>query len=178
MKKDVIIEIPKNSKIKYEIENGTIKIDRILSGSNTYPQNYGFFENTLDWDGDPLDALVISNDSFLPGVIVPVRVLGAMKMIDNGETDTKLITVIDVDKRFENIKSLKDVSKHILDEIQDFFQNYKNLENKFVEVMGFEDIEFATKEFKETQELYNKYKEMDKKEFIEKMKNLYPKKYK
>lgn len=179
MIKTVIIEIPKHSNVKYELnpETGRFVVDRILYGSSVYPQNYGYFENTLDWDGDALDSLVISNHSFLPGVEVEVRVLGVMHMIDGGETDSKIISVINNDPRFKNIKTLEDVSKHLLDEIKDFFETYKNLQNKKVSVSGFGGLAEAEKEFNETIELYNKYKDMDKEEFIKEMKIKHPNKY-
>ncbi len=177
MKLNAVIEIPKGSNIKYELEDGKIKVDRILFGSMTYPLNYGFFENTLDWDGDPLDALVLADQEFMPGVEVPVRVLGAVKMIDGGETDTKIIAVIDVDPRYEHVKTLEDVSPHTLKEVKDFFENYKNLQNKEVRIEGFEGLEFAIEEYKETVELHEKYGSMDKDEFIAKMKVEHPEKY-
>jgi inorganic pyrophosphatase len=98
---DVTIEIPKNSNIKYEYDRktGKISVDRILYGPSVYPQNYGFLPEALDWDGDELDVLVFADQSFQPGIIVPARIVGALEMIDNGETDTKLIAVIDCDPR-------------------------------------------------------------------------------
>ncbi len=177
---DVIIEIPKKSNIKYEydLEKKSFKVDRILYGANVYPQNYGFIDKTLDWDGDPLDVLVISDHSFIPGTIVPTRILGAMKMIDNGETDTKLIGVIENDIRFNNINKLQDLNQAYLNEIQDFFENYKNLQKKKVEINGFEDEEYAIKEINITKEMYLKYKDMKKESFIELMKSENPNKYK
>lgn len=177
MKENIIIEIPKGSNIKYEIEDGKIKVDRILYGSMIYPLNYGYFENTIDWDGDPLDVLVFSDHELLPGVEVPIRIIGAMKMIDGGETDTKILGVIDVDPRYNNINELKDIEPHKLDEIKDFFENYKNLQNKSVIINGFEGKEYAIKELKETKDLYLKYKDLDKEFFIEKMKKEHPNKY-
>ncbi len=177
MKENVIIEIPKGSNIKYEIEDGKIKVDRILFGSMSYPMNYGFFENTLDWDGDPLDVLVISDHSFGVGVEVPIRILGAVKMIDGGETDTKLIAVIDVDPRYQNIKTINDVDEHRLKEVVDFFENYKNLQNKEVKINGIEGLEYAVNELKETKALFEKYGSMNKKDFIEKMQKEHPDKY-
>ena len=177
MKENVIIEIPKGSNIKYEIEDGKIKVDRILFGAMNYPMNYGFFENTLDWDGDPLDVLVFADHEFMPGVEVPVRIIGAVKMIDGGETDTKILAVIDVDPRYNNVKSLEDIEQHKLDEIRDFFENYKNLQKKEVKINGFEGVEYALNELKETRELYSKYGEMDSEEFIKKMKIEHPDKY-
>ncbi|BDV02276.1 MAG: inorganic pyrophosphatase [Candidatus Hepatoplasma vulgare] len=177
MKEDIVIEIPKGSNVKYEILNGNIVVDRILFGSMFYPENYGYFEETLDWDGDPLDAIVISEQGFYPKSRVKVRIIGAMKMIDGGETDTKIITVIDVDPRFDHIKKLEDIPKHQLNIYKDFFENYKNLQNKKVIIGGFENLEFALKEIKEAKELYKKYKNLDKKTFINKMRKEFPNKY-
>ncbi len=127
--------------------------------------------------GDPLDALVLADQEFMPGVEVPVRVLGAMKMIDGGETDTKLITVIDVDPRYEHVKTLEDIPAHLLKELKDFFENYKNLQNKECRIEGFEGVEYAEKEFNETKELFEKYGSMDSDEFVAKMKVEHPEKY-
>ncbi len=179
MKKNIGVEIPKNSKVKYEIDsNGKLFVDRILFGTEVYPHNYGFIENTLDWDGDALDGLVISNEAFFPNSIVPTRILGAMEMIDGGETDTKLISVIDVDPRFNHIKTIDDLPKHMLDEIRNFFENYKKLQKKEVIIKGFQGLEFAKEVFKECTDLYNKYNDMDKEKFIAKMKKEHPDKYK
>lgn len=177
--KNAIIEIPKGSNVKYEInpDTGRIEVDRILFGAMAYPQNYGFFENTLDWDGDPLDILVVANHEFLPGVQVPARILGAMKMIDGGETDTKLIGVIDCDPRFNNIKTLDDLEPHLLAEIKDFFENYKNLQKKPVKITGFEGLEWALEELEECKDLFNKYSKMDKDDFIKLMMKEHPEKY-
>jgi inorganic pyrophosphatase len=101
-----------------------------------------------------------------------------MKMIDGGETDTKLITVIDVDPRYADVLTLEDVQPHVLKEIQDFFENYKNLQDKTVEINGFEGIEYAEKEFLETENLYIEYRDMPKDQFIAKMKQDHPEKYK
>lgn len=179
MKLDVIVEIPKGSNIKYEYDIHTkrIKIDRILFGSETYPQNYGFIENTLDFDGDPLDVLIISNHSFFPGTTIPTRILGTMEMIDGGETDTKLIGVIDVDPRFKNYKTLNDIPKHLLSEIESFFKTYKLLQKKEVLIKGFKDQKFASAILKECQELFNNYKNTPKANFIKEMKKKYPNKY-
>ncbi|MDE6473364.1 MAG: inorganic diphosphatase [Ureaplasma sp.] len=180
MKLNAIIEIPKKSDVKYEFNRETkqIEVDRVLYGSMSYPQNYGFLKEALDYDGDELDMLIIANHSFLPGVVVPVRLLGAMEMIDSGETDTKLIGVIDCDPRFEEYKTLENVPKHLLKEIEDFFANYKNLQNKKVEVLGFKDYNWAVKEYNECVKLMNKYKDVPKAEFIKIMQKEHPEKYK
>ena len=177
MKTNIIIEIPKGSNIKYEIEDGIVKVDRILFGSMVYPQNYGFFRETLDWDGDPLDVLVFSDQPFLPGTEVPIKIIGAVKMIDGGETDTKILGVIDVDPRYTNINSIDDIQPHLLGEIKDFFENYKNLQKKEVIINGFEGVEYALKELEETKELYKNWNHLDKDKFIEKMKIEHPEKF-
>lgn len=180
MKLNVTIEIPKKSNVKYEYDRKTkqISVDRILFGTEVYPHNYGFIKEALDWDGDELDALVIADQSFMPGVSVPVRIIGAMEMIDDGETDTKLISIIDCDPRYKHINSLKDLGEHSLKEIQNFFETYKLLQNKKVVIKGFKDSDWAIKEYKECVDLMNKYGSMDKDEFISKMKKEHPEKYK
>lgn len=180
MKLNVIIEIPKDSKIKYEYDRKTqqIIVDRILYGSSSYPLNYGFIKEALDWDGDELDALIISDQVFIPGAVVPVRVVGAMEMIDQNETDTKLITVIDCDPRYKHINDLSDVNEHLLKEIKDFFQTYKNLQNKQVIIQGFQNKDWAVCEYHECVQLMNEYGKLDKDEFVEKMKKIHPEKYK
>ena len=179
MKIEVTIEIPKHSNVKYEYDRQTksIKVDRILFGSEVYPQNYGFLPEALDWDGDELDILVLSDQSFMPGVKVPARIIGAMEMIDSGETDTKLIGVIDCDPRYSNINSINDINEHLLKEISNFFQNYKILQNKKVIVKGFKDKTWAIKEYDECVQLMKKYGNLTKEEFIEKMKKEHPDKY-
>lgn len=177
---NVKIEIPKGSKIKYEFNRATneIAIDRILYGPSGYPQNYGFLKEALDWDGDELDVLVVADQSINPGILVPTRIIGAMEMIDGGEIDTKLIGVIDCDPRYSHIKTMNDINKHLLLEIKDFFQTYKNLQNKKVEIIGFKDADWAAKEYNNCVDLMKKYGKMDKEEFLSKMKKEHPEKYK
>lgn len=179
MKIEVTIEIPKHSNVKYEYDRQTksIKVDRILFGSEVYPQNYGFLPEALDWDGDELDIFVLSDQSFMPGVKVPARIIGAMEMIDSGETDTKLIGVIDCDPRYSHINSINDINEHLLKEISNFFQNYKILQNKKVVVKGFKEKAWAINEYNECVDLMKKYGQLPKEEFIEKMKKEHPDKY-
>ncbi|MDR1991213.1 MAG: inorganic diphosphatase [Mycoplasmataceae bacterium] len=176
---DVVIEIPKDSKVKYEYDRTTkqIKVDRILYGSNIYPQNYGFIPGALDWDGDELDVLVYAQQSFNPGTIVPTRIIGALEMIDDGETDTKLIGIIAVDPRFKDKKTLQDLPEHSLKEIKNFFETYKLLQNKKVIVKQFKDTAWAIKEYQECVTLMQKYGKLPKEQFIQKMKNEHPQKY-
>lgn len=139
MKNDVveaIIEIPFRSRNKYEVdhESGKIKLDRVLYSAMAYPAEYGFLENTLALDGDPLDILVIGTEPTYPGCIVPARVIGYLEAVDNGHEDYKLISVVDVDPRYDEIKELKDLSPFILEEIKNFFENYKTLQKIEVKV--------------------------------------------
>ncbi|WP_330463602.1 inorganic diphosphatase [Metamycoplasma gateae] len=176
----VNIEIPKNSKIKYEYDRktGKIKVDRILREGFRYPANYGYISEALDWDGDELDVLVYSPEEFMPGVVVEARIIGAMKMIDSGETDTKLIAVHADDYRLDHIKSLGDIDKMWLRSVEIFFKNYKYFKGpNITNVSGFENIEWAEKEYNECVELMEKYGSLDKEEFINKMKELHPDKY-
>lgn len=138
---ECIIEIPMGTKNKYEVnkETGRITLDRVLYSALTYPGEYGFIENTLSEDGDPLDILIISYYPTFPGCVVSARVLGYLTVIDNGEHDEKVIAVVDKDPRFENINELEDLTEHQKAEIKDFFQNYKTLQKIKVEIEDFHD---------------------------------------
>lgn len=150
---DAIIEIPMGTKNKFEVnkETGRITLDRVLYSALSYPGEYGFIENTLADDKDPLDILVLSSYPTFPGCVVSARVLGYLKVIDNGENDEKVIAVVDKDPRFDDINSLNDLTEHQKAEIKDFFQNYKTLQNIKVETKDFYPLE-------ETIELINKCK--------------------
>ena len=176
----VIIEIPKDSNVKYEFNRKTqkIEIDRILRDGFKYPANYGFIPEALDWDGDELDVLIYSSHKFIPGVVANVRVVGAMQMIDDGETDTKLLAVHADDYKLESINKLEDLPKDFLDQVKTFFSTYKNWKREGItKVPGFKDATWAAKEYEECVELMNKYKNMDKDEFIKKMMQEHPEKY-
>ena len=176
----VKIEIPKDSNIKYEYnrKSGSIEVDRILRDGFKYPANYGFIPNTLDWDGDELDVILYSNERFFTGVDLNARIVGAMKMIDDGETDTKLIAVHNDDYRLDNIQSLEDLPKEFLDSIKTFFSTYKNWKKVGItKVSGFEDKNWAKNELDECLELMKKYGTLSKKEFISKMKIEHKEKY-
>ena len=133
---DALIEIPLGSKNKYELDEktGRIKLDRVLYAAMIYPAEYGILEHTLAPDGDPLDILVICSEPTFPGCIVPARVLGCLTMIDDGKLDYKLISVVDCDPRYADVKELEDLSPFVLKEISNFFANYKVLQNVTVEV--------------------------------------------
>ncbi len=143
---EAIIEIPMGTKNKYEIDKAKdrIKLDRVLYSEMTYPAEYGYIEETLAEDNDPLDILVLASTKTFPGCIVDARVIGYLDMIDNDEKDHKIIAVMDKDPRFEDIHTIQDVNKHTLREIRHFFQTYKDLQqNKKVEVYDFHSQEEA-----------------------------------
>lgn len=176
---DVTIEIPKNSKVKYEYNRATGKIvvDRILFGPSAYPQNYGYLTEALDYDGDELDVIVIADQEFIPGITVPTRIIGAMEMIDGNETDTKLIGVINCDPRYNQYNSIKDLPPHLLLEVKDFFETYKRLQSKSVLIKGFKDVKWAKQEYDICKKLMDEYKNLPKNDFIKLMKVKYPEKY-
>lgn len=142
---DALIEIPLNSRNKYEVDHktGRIHLDRVLYSAMSYPTEYGIIENTLAPDGDPLDILVICKESTFPGCIVPARVLGYLTMTDGGRKDYKLISVVDCDPRYDNVKELSDLPSFELDEIANFFQNYKVLQGIKVETGDYHGKEEA-----------------------------------
>lgn len=153
---DAIIEIPFRSRNKFEIdhETGRIKLDRVLYSAMGYPAEYGFLEDTLALDGDPLDILVIGTEPTYPGCIVPARVVGYLMVVDNGNEDYKLISVVDCDPRYDEIKELKDLSPFILDEIKNFFENYKTLQQIEVKVGDYHNKEEALELIRTCKERY------------------------
>ena len=137
-----VIEIPRGSRNKYEVdhETGRVFLDRVLYTNFVYPADYGFFENTLGGDGDPLDALVLLEYPLFPGVGVKVRPVAMLVMEDDGGVDEKVLCVQDKDPRWQHIQDLKDVPKQTLDEIEHFFTRYKDLEpGKWVKIQGWQD---------------------------------------
>jgi inorganic pyrophosphatase len=135
---NVVIEIPSGSKCKYELDkmSGTISVDRIIASAVYYPGNYGFIPRTMAEDGDPLDALVLSQVSFHPGIMVRVRPIGLMGMTDDGEPDDKILCVPLGDPRFREVRAVEDLPAGVIQEIQEFFRVYKNLEEKEVVIKG------------------------------------------
>ncbi len=155
---NVIIEILRGSSNKYEVDkkSGLIKLDRVFYSPMHYPLDYGYLPQTWWHDGDPLDALVMTTHPLLPGVLVEVRPIGVLRMKDNGEQDEKIIAVAAKDPRFEEYQDIDDMSGHLKKELKHFFEEYKNLENKKVEVLSIENREAALAVIREGVELYKK----------------------
>lgn len=153
---NVIIEIPKGSHNKYEIDKktGLIALDRALSSTQHYPYDYGFVPQTHWKDGDPLDVIVLTTSPLFPGVLVKVRPVAIMHMIDNGEHDEKIIAVPAADPRWVPVQDLKDINPHTIKELEHFYLTYKNLEHKEVNITGFEGVEAARKAFEEGKAMY------------------------
>lgn len=154
---NVIIEIPKLSRVKYELdkETGLIHVDRVLYSPMHYPTNYGFVPQTLWDDGDPLDVLVMSHEPFVPGCLVEVRPIGIMEMHDDGEGDAKILAVPTKDPRFNNVTDIRNLEPHTLDEISHFFRVYKDLQKKEVVVGDWLGHEEAEKAVDHSIEVYN-----------------------
>ncbi len=155
---NVIVEIPKGSKNKYEIdkETGLIALDRAMHTSQDYPFDYGFAPQTLWDDGDALDVVILTTYPLFPGILVAVRPVAIMHMIDSGEGDDKVIAVPLDDPRWSEVQDIADINKHTLKEMEHFFTTYKKIQNKVVEVSGFEGKDAAHKAVLKSIELYKK----------------------
>jgi len=140
---DVLIEIPKNSHIKYEYDKelNALRCDRILHTPLKYFFNYGFIQNTLSGDGDPLDVVVLMEDELVPCSYIKCKILGCLETSDDDGDDPKLIAcpISKIDPAFKNIHNITDIKQHTLDKIKYFFMHYKDLENKQVRVGNYLD---------------------------------------
>jgi inorganic pyrophosphatase len=151
---DVVIEIPRGSRNKYEMDHqtGRIRLDRMLFTSTVYPLDSGFIDNTLAEDGDPLDALVWLDDPTFPGCLVTVRPVAVFWMTDEGGPDAKVLTVPAADPRRGGVRDLADVPPYLTAEIGHFFDIYKELEpGKSTDVRGWMDRTEAERVIKEAQ---------------------------
>jgi inorganic pyrophosphatase len=153
-----IVEIPTGAKGKYELdkESGLLRLDRVLFSSVRYPGNYGFIPRTYCDDGDPLDILILSQIDFPPLCIVECTVIGVMRMIDNGESDDKIIAVAKDDVSVNHMTDIEDLPPHTTREIQRFFEDYTKLEHKEVLVEHFLGREDAYRIILESIMLYQK----------------------
>ncbi len=140
-----VIEIPKGSKIKYELdkETGVMKLDRILHTSTHYPSNYGLIPRTYADDEDPLDVLVLCSEALNPMTLVRCYPIGVIRMIDSGRHDDKIIAIPFDDPNYNCYHSIDELPAHVFDEMKHFFSVYKELENKTTAVNEVEDMETA-----------------------------------
>jgi inorganic pyrophosphatase len=158
---NVIIEVPMGvAPIKYEFdkEAGALMVDRFLHTAMYYPCNYGFVPHTLSGDGDPADMLVVSTAPIVAGAVIPVRPVGVLVMEDDGGMDEKILAVptTKIFPYYENIKNYTDLPQILLDQIQHFFEHYKDLEKgKWVKVVGWKDKETAVSLIREAIERYS-----------------------
>lgn len=151
-----VIEVPKGSKTKYELDkgNGLIRVDRILFSSVQYPANYGFIPRTYCGDHDPLDILVLCQETIVPLAVMRAKPIGVMKMLDQGEADDKIIAVHVDDPEYAHYDSIDQLPPHRMLEVRRFFEDYKKLEKKLVVVEKFLGADDARRIVAEALELY------------------------
>ena len=156
----VIIEIPKFSKNKYEIdkETGIIALDRVMHTAQDYPFDYGFVPQTLFDDGDALDVVLLTTYPLFPGILVKARPIAIMEMIDGGDRDDKVVAVPVGDPRFDHIHDLGDLNKHFMKEMAHFFETYKKIQSKEVSVGAWHGKDFAMQAFTKSVAMYKENK--------------------
>ena len=153
---NALIEIPEGSRTKYELDKktGLLKMDRVIHSSFHYPINYGFIPQTYGLDNDPLDILVICSQALQSLCLVEDKVIGNMQMIDSGEHDDKIIAVALKDPSVNHITSIEEMPKHFISELRNYFEQYKVLENKEVQIEEFQSKEAAYTIIRDSIELY------------------------
>jgi inorganic pyrophosphatase len=153
---NMIVEIPKGSKVKYELdkETGLLRLDRFLYSAVYYPGDYGFIPQSLWEDNDPLDIFVFTNESIHPLTLCEVRVIGVLHMVDENESDDKIIAVYANDPRFKDRRTISDIPQHYLLELKHFFETYKALQKRKVKVFTIRGTEAAYKAIAKSQKLY------------------------
>lgn len=154
---NVIVEINKGSKNKYEIdkETGMITLDRALYSAQSFPFDYGFIPRTLWDDGDAVDVVLLTTNPLPPGILVRARPVAIMSMVDSGEADDKVLAVPVDDPRWAKVQDLADINAHTVKEIEHFFSTYKQLQNKEVKINGFKGKAEAEAAFVRGCELYS-----------------------
>src|SRR5579862_9196968 len=159
-----IIEIPFGSSVKYELDkpSGMIKLDRVLYSAVYYPANYGFIPQTLAEDDDPLDVLVLCQETVVPLTLIHARAIGLMTMLDGGKQDHKIIAVATEDPEFNSYREASEMPTHRLTMLRRFFQDYKQLEGKAVEV---EEIQPAKDAYPIILDALHRYSEQRRKGF-------------
>ena len=155
---NMIVEIPKGSRVKYELDKktGLLKRDRVLYSAVVYPGDYGFVPQTYWEDGDPLDIIVMTYDATYPNTLCEVKVIGVVRMTDNNEEDDKLIAVYSDDPRCKEWTDIHHIPQHFLAEIRNFFETYTVLQKKKVVVFDILGVKEAQAAIKKGQQLYNK----------------------
>ncbi|MAT96989.1 MAG: inorganic pyrophosphatase [Anaerolineaceae bacterium] len=153
---NIVVEIPHNTRNKYELdhEHGFFRLDRVLNSSLHYAADYGLIPQTLYDDGDPLDALILLRQPTFPGCVITGRPIGIFRMLDQGASDDKILTVPEHDPIYLNYGRLENVPQQQLEEIAHFFAHYKDLEKKNVEIVGWESREVAHDRIRHAQALY------------------------
>uniref|UniRef100_A0A0E0CAR6 Soluble inorganic pyrophosphatase n=1 Tax=Oryza meridionalis TaxID=40149 RepID=A0A0E0CAR6_9ORYZ len=156
---NVVVEISKGSKVKYELDKktGLIMVDLVLYSSVVYPHNYGFIPRTLCEDNDPMDVLVLMQEPVIPGCFLQARAIGLMPMIDQGEKDDKIIAVCVDDPEYRHYNDLSELSPHRVQEIRRFFEDYKKNENKEVAVNEVLPVTAARDAIQYSMDLYAQY---------------------
>ena len=157
---NVIVEIPKFSKNKYEIdkETGIIALDRVMHSSQDYPFDYGFVPQTLCGDGDALDVVLVTTYPLMPGILVKARPVAIMGMIDGGEEDNKVVAVPVDDPRMDDINDINDLNSHFTMEMTHFFETYKKIQNKEVKIGAWNGAEKAKEAFDQSCAMYTESK--------------------
>ncbi|MEM7313043.1 MAG: inorganic diphosphatase [Planctomycetota bacterium] len=152
-----VVEIPSGSKVKYELDKvtGLLKLDRILYSAVHYPANYGFIPQTYAEDDDPLDVLVLCQEPLAPMTIVNARAIGLMVMLDSGKKDHKILAVAADDPEYDGFSEARELPPHRLTMLRRFFQDYKQLEGKSVEVNEFQPAETAIPVINDALERYS-----------------------
>ena len=155
---NIVVEISKGSKVKYELDKdtGLLEVDRVLYSSVVYPENYGFIPQTLADDDDPLDAIVLMQEPIQPMSLLEVRPIGLLPMVDEGENDENILCVHVEDPQYESFTHVNELPEHRLNEIKQFFKEYKNLEGKEVEVGEISGPEDAVEYIRRAIERYKK----------------------
>ncbi len=154
-----VIEIPKGNRAKYELdkESGLLKMDRVLYSSVYYPHNYGFIPQTYTDDKDPLDIMILSRVEVVPLCIVEAKVIGVLRMLDNGEADDKIIAVAAGDPSMNYINDASDLPEHVIQETMSFFEDYTKLENKTVIVEKFQNKDIALEIIADAYKMYKEH---------------------
>ena len=154
---EVLIEIPRGCKAKYELdkETGLLKLDRVLYTSTVYPANYGFIPRTLADDGDPLDVLVLCNEMIYPMTLIRCYPIGVIKMIDGGASDEKIIAIPVKDPNYNEYYDIHELPQHVFSEMMHFFEVYKSLEHMTTAVKEIAHRDEAVETIRKAILLYN-----------------------